>query len=375
MEEARVHEEETAGRAAELKALAAAKKLIAEKTGGAEEAEYGSASFLQIRSHLASRADLVTFEVVRFVRDLADRQKSQSLAQLASRVASAARISAGAGEDPFAKVKGLIEDMLERLTAEASADAQHKAFCDKAMRETNAKKDEKTAEIAKLTTRIDQASAMSAQLKEETAALQKELAELAASQAQMDKMRKEEKAAFVQNKADYELGLEAVKLALNMLREYYDNGKQAQGAAKGAASGIIGLLEVIESDFSKSLAEVEATEETAEKEYVAQTKENEIATASKEQDVKYKTEHAAKLDAAVADMTTDREGVQNELDAVNKYLEELDDMCISKVEPYEERKRRREAELAGLKQALAILEGAGSSLIQRSSKRVLRGAF
>merc|ERR1719326_1330127 len=87
------------------------------------------------------------------------------------------------------------------------------------------------------------------------------------------------------------------------------------------------------------------------------TKENEISKVMKEQDVKYKTKEATDLDKAVAEATADREGVQTELDAVLEYWEKLKEQCIAKVEPYEERKRRREAEIAGLKEALSILEG------------------
>merc|ERR1711972_248478 len=95
-------------------------------------------------------------------------------------------------QDPFAKIKGLISDMIARLESEADADATEKAYCDKELSETNVKHADKTAEIEKLTTAIDQASARSAQLKEEVARLQKELAELAASQADMDKLRAQE---------------------------------------------------------------------------------------------------------------------------------------------------------------------------------------
>merc|ERR1719436_1549693 len=126
--------------------------------------------------------------------------------------------AAHSGEDPFKKVKGLIADMIERLESEADADATHKAYCDKELAESHEKKDDKTAEIAKLTTKIDQMSARSAQLKGEVAALQKSLAELAASQAEMNKMRADENAAFVKNKADMEQGLEGVKIALRVLR-------------------------------------------------------------------------------------------------------------------------------------------------------------
>merc|ERR1711920_141752 len=100
------------------------------------------------------------------------------------------------------------------------------------------------------TTKIDQMSARSAQLKEEVAALQKSLAELAVSQAEMDKMRREENAAFTQNKADMEQGLQGVKLALKVLRDYYAQDK-AHDAAEGGGANIIGLLEVVESDFTK----------------------------------------------------------------------------------------------------------------------------
>merc|ERR1711976_1061808 len=125
--------------------------------------------------------------------------KSAALAQLASRMSAAAHSGAA---DPFGKVKGLIADMIEKLEAEADADATHKAYCDKEIAESNEKKADKTAEIAKLTTKLDQMSARSAQLKQEVAELQHSLAKLAASQAEMDKMRAEENAAFKQNKAD-----------------------------------------------------------------------------------------------------------------------------------------------------------------------------
>merc|ERR1711948_158315 len=165
------------------------------------------------------------------------------------------------------KVKGLIADMIERLEAEAEADATHKAFCDKELAESNEKKADKKAEIAKLSNKIDQMAARSAQLKSEVAALEKSLAELAASQAEMDKMRAEENAAFKQNKADMEQGLEGVKVALRVLNDYYAKSDKAHEAAEGAGHGIIGLLEVIESDFSKALPEFISVEETAAADY------------------------------------------------------------------------------------------------------------
>merc|ERR1719214_154267 len=144
--------------------------------------------------------------VVRFVENLARKHHSPALAQLASRMSAAIKMGAQVGDDPFAKVKGLIADMIDRLLAEAQADAELKAYCDKENRETEAKKADKTAELSKLNTKIDQATARSAQLKEEVATLQKELAELVKMQAEMDALRAKEKAAYDKNRPEMETG-------------------------------------------------------------------------------------------------------------------------------------------------------------------------
>jgi len=334
--------------------------------GGAGDLEYGlnQVSLLQTSS--------INFKALRFVRDLARKQKSPALAQLAQRMSSMIRSSNG--DDIFAKVKGLIKGMIEKLLDEAAADASHKAYCDKELAESNAKKDDLEDEIAKLTAKIDSMSARSAQLKSEVKALQNELAELARAQAEMDKIRSEEKAVYDTNRPEIEEGIEGVKLALKVLKEYYAKEDKSHEAAEGAASGIIGLLEVVESDFTKSLAEMIATEEAAVSEYERETKENEVLKATKEQDVKYKTKEAAELDTGVAELSSDRDGTNSELAAVSDYLAKLEDQCIAKPETYEERVARRDAEIAGLKQALEILSGDAVLLQQASSTRRLRGA-
>merc|ERR1711933_418382 len=111
-----------------------------------------------------------------------------------------------------------------------------------------------------------------------------------------------------------------------------------------------------------------ATEEMAAATYEKETKENEIDKVTKDQDVKYKSKEADELDAAVAEATADKTGVEAELAPVLKYLATLEDRCIAKAETYEEKKAKREAEIAGLKEALQILEG--QSFLQRKAKRV-----
>merc|ERR1719263_402112 len=126
--------------------------------------------------------------------------------------------------------------------------------------------------------------------------------------------------------------------------------------SSGAASGIIGMLEVAESDFSKMLSEGTSTEDQLQKEYEQVTEDNKIATAKKETEAKYSAKDKKETEALLADTKEDLGVSQEELSAILEYWEKLQPQCVAKPEPYEERKARREREIAGLKEALEILE-------------------
>merc|ERR1711972_299259 len=115
-------------------------------------------------------------------------------------------------------------------------------------------------------------------------------------------------------------------------------------------------------------------EDSSEAEYQQTTQENKVTTASKNQDVTYLTKEAKDLDKAVAELTADRDTADSELSAVLEYYTQIKERCIAKPETYGERKRRREAEIKGLKEALTILEDE-TALVQRSKKGGLRGHF
>jgi hypothetical protein len=199
--------------------------------------------------------------------------------------------------------------------------------------------------------------------------LQEELANLAKSQAEMDGMRAEEKATFKQIEADLKQGISGVQLALKVLKDYYSTSPNS-----GAGSGIISLLEVAESDMSKDLAELTTIEKTAQFDYEAETKENDLTRTTKGQDEKYKTKEFTSLDKAVTDLSSDLEGVNTEQAAVLEYFAKINERCVAKAESYSEIKARREAEIAGLQDALATLESE-TALLQKSSTRTLRGLY
>jgi hypothetical protein len=381
------HEATVKSRTEELNAIATAKKILSETSSGAVSQSYG---FLQVSSKATSKlqsgADLANAEVVQLVKKLAKEHHSAALAQLASRIGSVIRYGAAGGDDVFAKVKGLISDMIAKLEAEAKSEATEKAYCDEELAKSEAKKAELESEISKLTSKIDLAAAKSAELKQDVKALQAELATLAKEQAEMDSIRAEEKAAYDTAKAELELGISGVQKALGVLKDYYQGAAFVQGnfdafmqqpaapkkheKASGAGGSIIDILEVCESDFAKNLAAEEQEESDAIDVYEKTTQENKLSTTMKSQDVKYKTKEFKGLDKSISDLSGDRDTTSTELSAVLDYYAKIKDRCIAKPETYEERKARREAEINGLKEALSILENE-TAFMQRG-KRSLR---
>merc|ERR1719456_332350 len=244
------------------------------------------------------------------------------------------------------------------------------------MAKTEAKKADLDAEIEKLTNKIDKDASKSAQVKEDTKRTQAELAALAKEQSEMDAIRREEKANFDKANAELTQGLEGVRKALGVLRDYYGASSasmiqndaelgafmqqpappQQHAKSSGAGGSIINILEVCESDFATNLAKEESQEADSAADYEKTTQENKVTKETKSQDAKYKTKEAAGLDKEIAELSADRDTTNSELAAVMEYYGKIKERCVAKPETYEERKARREAEIEGLKEALSILE-------------------
>merc|ERR1740138_1644212 len=124
----------------------------------------------------------------------------------------------------------------------------------------------------------------------------------------------------------------------------------------GAGDSIIGILEVVESDFASNLAKVETEEADEAESYEKTTQENAVTKTTKTQDVKYKTQEFTGLDKTVNELTADKDSASAELASVMEYYGEVKDRCIAKPETYEDRQAKRQAEIKGLKEALSILE-------------------
>merc|ERR1719262_2031773 len=127
------------------------------------------------------------------------------------------------GKDHFVKVRGIIKDLIAKLEADAEAEATQKEYCDEEMEKATSARDEAIGKIETQTANIDEAESTIARLTEEIDELATQIADLRKALFEATELRAKEKAENEKTIADSEAGLEAVKNAIQVLKDFYDN--------------------------------------------------------------------------------------------------------------------------------------------------------
>jgi len=308
-------------------------------------------------------------KVVGIFKGLSSSRHSFVFAQLAEMAAS----------DPFVKIRGLINDMIEKLLKEAQEEATHEAFCQEEMGKSKKSQENKQMKLDKFSTRVDEGSSKVQTLTEDVKTLEAEVAEIDKAQAEATKIRTSENAAYASSSKDYRDSANAVAKAIEVLQSFYSGAalvqikssttlqSKAKAHAKGngdAANVIISVLEVAQEDFTALLAEAEAVESESQTTFDKMTTENKISKATKSAEAKGKGSEIKSVTSSLEMAKEDQASTGKELDAVNAYIDKLRPECESKAMSYEEKKAAREAEIEGLKDALSILSGSAASLAQ-----------
>jgi len=224
--------------------------------------------------------------------------------ELNSRVLSA--VAQRASNDPFAKVKKMIKDLIVKLMEEANEEAEHKGWCDTELSTNEQTRKEKTEAVETLHAEIDQLEASIAKLTEDITELTKAVAELDAAMAKATTLRQEEKATNTETIKDSQEAQTAVAQALTVLKEFYEKAGEATAllqqdpeapeifdkpyqGMQAENGGVVGMLEVIQSDFARLESDTKAAEATAQKEYDTFMTDSKVDKEKKTTDIEHKT--------------------------------------------------------------------------------------
>jgi len=317
-----------------------------------------------VQSKVAAGAGARQQNAVNMLQEVAKRTGSLALSTIAMQITS----------DPFVKVKDLIQKLIERLLKEATSEASKKGFCDEQMGKAKNDRDFRYEDVQKLSIELGsleaKKDALAAEVESLTEALKKQNKEL----TEATELRGKEKASNEETLVKAKEGLEAVAEALLILKNFYSkaesllqaspvdedtSGPGFAGPYKGkveASKGVIGILEVIKSDFERTIRTTEASESKADAEFVEFDRASKADVAGKETKKVLSEQDLKTTKAGIEQTTSDMQETMKLLDDALKTLEALQPTCVDTGMSYEERKQKRETEIKALKNALCILD-------------------
>lgn len=295
-----------------------------------------------------------------------------------------AKLAAHAASDPFGKIKTLVQELIEKLLQEEADEADHKGWCDKELTKAKETRARKAEEIKKLNAELSMLEVKRDKTNEESDAVTKEIVILSNSLDKLAKEREEESTENAATVKEAQEGKEAVEEAIDILQKFYGTAAKAEvesliqrrakvhgfqapdagidGAYKGsqsASGGVIGMLEVIQSDFQREITETQKDEKAAAAEYMEFETTTKTSKKTKETTKSALERELTEIHSSINEHKNSLTSEQELLDKAIQELLELQPACIDTGMSYEQRMAKREQEQEALKQALCILDQQG----------------
>jgi len=306
-------------------------------------------------------------KLVLFLQSRANKLGSRYLSLIASR----------ASADPMAKVKKMMKDLIVKLMEEANSEADQKGYCDSELTVNKVTRDSKTNEVDELTAEVEKATADLAQMKQSISKLSEEISDLRASQEKSTEIRQEEKATNTETISESKEAQVAVERATQVLKEFYGKADEdsllqtsdsdsvseemsevANAPYKGmqdTKGGIIGMLQVILTDFARLESSTSSAEDEAASTYSKFMEDSTTDIEVKGVEVSHLEKKAETTEQNIRTLKKELKATQDELDAALEYYDKLKPDCVDTGLSYQDRVEMRSAEIQSLQEALAAL--------------------
>jgi len=377
----------------ELEAQAKAIQVLKSVPGGTSDASF----FLQLSSSSSEQPNIGKAQVGMWIRNQGAKLNSQALVQLADKIA----------EDPFGKVKVMIKDMISKIQKEMQQAQGTKNFCELGFSKNKKKQGKLDTAVAKLTSLIDKSAADAAQLKEDVQELNEKIKATRGATATATKERVEEKSLNEKKIKDASDAQTAVSNAMQVLQDFYAKASSAtaflqteernikigsadwttlnsQNAAVGydarayhqggedtfgdsytgqqdKSSVILGILEVVLSDFAREQSATETSEDASASAFEKFVQDGKVSVAKMTTTSNLKTADAKDAESTLASAKTDLKNTDKQVKAVAEERSSLVPMCPPElggtkgVVTFAERTAQRKEEIESLRGALEML--------------------
>jgi len=305
-----------------------------------------------LRGHASHRQ-----EVRKFLEDEGRKQNSKTLALLVQKLDA----------DPFAKVRGVINEILMKLQDKAMEEAKLNAYCDAETEKSKLSRTSLSEKVESLGAQIEELKAAIKELDAETKALSEDLRKSANEFMEAQEIRQVEEQKNKVTLKESQAAQKATAEAIQVLRDFYGNaalvqlGSQSQEESSSStglgvdSNSVIAMLEIIQADFAEVEEDTkvdEMSQKRAFEELQAETEETKLVMGMQvKHNTKDQKEKAQALNEAMDDLTRN----EVELESSNRYYQKLNEKCGLTQESFDERVAKAKEEIESMKLALKML--------------------
>jgi len=361
-----------------LEAVSKAIEVISSPDVMGNEQKHLWKSFIQIKSksetslavrRLRQARNDVKEQITFFLQREAERIQSSALSKMAL------ALSTQADDDSTMKmIKNMLTKLLDDLQQKSLADQTKKDSCDKKLAVNKQTRAEKTASTEEIQADLDMLQAEVAKFAKQIEELTEQVSNLDSTVKDASEIRSKEKAENTQAISDAQAAQAAVAQATSVLREFYEKAGQATALVQktskseqpavfdtpykgmgGESGGVVGMLEVIASDFAKLESETKSEEETSVSEFEKFLKDSKFNKIQMSTDIKHKKESATDSKARISEKSSEFDLEEQALNASLAEYDALKEECLNTGLDYEEEKKRRQETVESLQKALTML--------------------
>jgi len=324
-----------------------------------------SLSFLQLQSKLSEKAGTRLNGALSNLVRLGQEMTQPVLAQLAEQMRQDFMTEQREGtfdQGKFGPVLKLLNDLITRLEEEAAAETSQHQWCETEKETSEAAKEEREKIVHQLMATIEALTTNIANLKSEVEFLESEIARVTEETRVAKEIRVKEHELYVASKADHEEVISAIEQALSALGGSFgllqvgEGGSPFSATTTGAgAASAQEMLQDLLSRYSEALRTIITDEAAAVKAH----EELLIRNAQFISDcTNSKNAKTAERRGLINQLHNDKAEIKTnmiELHETGQYLMDLRPSCDDIRSTFEERTKRREAEIAALKEALQVI--------------------
>jgi len=303
-----------------------------------------------------------------------------SAGRLHSTALALASLKAKVSKDHFVKVRKIIKDILKVLAASAAEEKDENSFCNKGMKKALEARDKSEADLERLGGTLTKANSDIQQLTQEIADLSDDAAMTKKGLLEASELREEESEDNEERLEIAKEGRSSVAEAIGVLKDFYQEAaakflqtadetaseapdgvsevfKGTYAGDQSSSKGIIAVMEVIVSDFERTIKKVSEEEEGASEDFEKYQEKAEKSIAKNKESTKTKKKQIVDLKDKVMDLGNEVKNTQKVLGGAMDELVLLETKCgIGGEETYAERVEKRQKEIEALQEALDVLE-------------------